>query len=285
MRYMTKEWYETLQKTSFHLNLKVSKKAGTYSEDYFKKLYKQKENEWLRLWSSVFEISLEGAILKDFNEQYADEMSLENSEFEKIKRKYIEQHKQEYIKSGKISEFNPEQEKLKFKQSLRRNIEDLKQELPEDILQNVADIRVLALQVASREVKQKITKYCKQNEKKVNSAIVAYQKEYSKQFQENEPGFVSELFLHDCTLLSCRKKGNDIVMTVDSSNGFTDISEIRMINCNVIKQDALLYGAWCLYEEVYKSGDRFEIHFLFQKKKRLIDFIVCVDDIEYKYNE
>ena len=42
MRYMTKEWYETAQKTSYHLGLKVSKKAETYSECYFKELYKQK---------------------------------------------------------------------------------------------------------------------------------------------------------------------------------------------------------------------------------------------------
>lgn len=245
MRYMTKEWYETAQKTSYHLGLKVSKKAETYSECYFKELYKQKENEWLELWKNVYGISIKNAILE---------------------------------------EFNPEQEKLKHKQALQRNVKSLREKIPEDILQNVADIRVLALQVASREVKQKITKYCKQNEKKVNIAIATYQKEYRKQFSEYEPAFASELFLHDCTLLSCRKKGNDIVITIDNSNGFTDISEIRMINCNIIKQDAPLHGAWCLYEEVYKSGDRFEIHFLFQKK-HLIDFIVCVDDIEYKYNE
>ncbi len=49
MQYMTKEWYETHQKTSFHLPLKVSKKAEVFSEDYFKKLYKSEEKAWLSL--------------------------------------------------------------------------------------------------------------------------------------------------------------------------------------------------------------------------------------------
>lgn len=284
MRYMTKEWYETVQKTSFYLNLKVSKKAETYSECYFKELYKQKENEWLELWKNVYEISIKNAILKEFYAEYGEGVSIDDFEFEKIKNTYIKHCKQKDEGFNNIPEFNPEQEKKKHKRALQRNVKCLREKIPEDILQNVADIRVLALRVASREVKQKITKYCKQNEKKVNIAIATYQKEYRKQFQENEPDFISELFLHDCTLLSCRKKGNDIVMTIDNSNGFTDISEIRMINCNIIKQDAPLHGAWCLYEEVYKSGDRFELHFLFQKKN-LIDFIVTVDDIKYKYND
>lgn len=43
MKYMSKEWYETMQKTDFHLLLRVSKKAGMFSEDYFKKLYKSEE--------------------------------------------------------------------------------------------------------------------------------------------------------------------------------------------------------------------------------------------------
>jgi hypothetical protein len=49
MKYMTKEWYETMQNTGFHLLLRVSKNAEVLSEDYFKKLYKREEKAWLRL--------------------------------------------------------------------------------------------------------------------------------------------------------------------------------------------------------------------------------------------
>ena len=159
----------------------------------------------------------------------------------------------------------------------------MKNSLPESILLKVADIRVLALNYASREVKQEITQFCKQNEKSTRAAMAAYQKQYRKQFKTGAPAFVEELNLHDCMVLSCRRAGNDVVMVLDNSGGFTNISTIRIKNCVVIKQDAPLHGAWCLYEEIYKAGESFEIHFLLDKNK-LIDYIIVADDLEYQYD-
>lgn len=85
--------------------------------------------------------------------------------------------------------------------------------------------------------------------------------------------------------MSCRKDGKDIVLFIDNSHGFTKINKIRMKNCNVIKQDAPLHGAWCLYEEIYKSGEKYEIHFLLLRKNKLIDYIVLVDDIDFQYDK
>ena len=59
MKYMTKDWYETMQKTDLHLLLKVSKKAAVFSEDYFKELYKREEKKWLQLQSEVSEVQFE----------------------------------------------------------------------------------------------------------------------------------------------------------------------------------------------------------------------------------
>ncbi|ODA39970.1 hypothetical protein DSBG_3261 [Desulfosporosinus sp. BG] len=35
MKYFTKEWYETCQKTSFHLSLEEDERAENFSEEYF----------------------------------------------------------------------------------------------------------------------------------------------------------------------------------------------------------------------------------------------------------
>ena len=282
MKYLTKEWYETMQKTDLHVLLKVSKKAETFSEDYFKSLYKREEKKWLKLQKEVSEVKFEDIYPEEFYAECADGSPLEESEFEEAKKAYYEQREQARASFDQIPAFDPEQERKNFKQSFKSNIGVLKSKLPEEILQMVADIRVLALDVASREVKQAITKFCKQNEKSVRKAMDDYQKQFSKQFKSTVPAFVSELFLHDCEVLSCRKKGSDILLTVDNSGGFTNISEIRMKNCTVIKQDAPLHGAWCLYEEIYKNGKRYEIHFLLQGNK-LIDYIVSTDGLEYRY--
>ena len=282
MKYMTKEWYETMQKTDLHLLLKVSKKAEIFSEDYFKELYNREEKKWLKLQKEVSEVKFEDVYPEEFYAENADGSPLEESVFEEAKKAYWEQREQARLNYNRFPPFDPERERKNFRQSIRNNIRVLKEKLPEDIIEKVADIRVLALDYASAEIKKEITKYCKQNEKNARSALAAYQRQYRKQFKTNEPDFAEELNLHDCEVRFCRRKGNDVVLTLDNSGGFTNITKIRMKNCEVVTQDSPLHGAWCLYEEIYKVGERFEIHFLMVKNK-LIDYIVSVDDLEYQY--
>ncbi len=283
MKYMTKEWYETMQKTDLHLLLKVSKTAEAFSEEYFRELYKREEKNWLKLQKDVSEVKFEDIYPEDYHAAYPDGTPLEESLLEEARKSYFEQREQARLKFNNRPEFNIEEKKKRFKQSFRYNLKLLKNSLPESILLKVADIRVLALNYASREVKQEITQFCKQNEKSTRAAMAAYQKQYRKQFKTGAPAFVEELNLHDCMVLSCRRAGNDVVMVLDNSGGFTNISTIRMKNCNVIKQDAPLHGARCLYEEIYKAGERFEIHFLLDKNK-LVDYIIVADDLEYQYD-
>ena len=282
MKYMTKEWYETMQKTDLHLLLKVSKTAEAFSEEYFRELYKREEKNWLKLQKDVSEVKFEDIYPEDYHAAYPDGTPLEESLLEEARKSYFEQREQARLKFNNRPEFNIEEKKKRFKQSFRYNVKRLKNSLPESILLKVADIRVLALNYASREVKQEITQFCKQNEKSTRAAMAAYQKQYRKQFKTGAPAFVEELNLHDCMVLSCRRAGNDVVMVLDNSGGFTNISTIRIKNCVVIKQDAPLHGAWCLYEEIYKAGESFEIHFLLDKNK-LVDYIIVADDLEYQY--
>lgn len=283
MKYLTKEWYETMQKTDLHLLLKVSKTAEAFSEEYFRELYKREEKNWLKLQKDVSEVKFEDIYPEDYHAAYPDGTPLEESLLEEARKSYFEQREQARLKFNNRPEFNIEEKKKRFKQSFRYNLKRLKNSLPESILLKVADIRVLALNYASREVKQEITQFCKQNEKSTRAAMAAYQKQYRKQFKTGAPAFVEELNLHDCMVLSCRRAGNDVVMVLDNSGGFTNISTIRIKNCVVIKQDAPLHGAWCLYEEIYKAGESFEIHFLLDKNK-LIDYIIVADDLEYQYD-
>ena len=279
MKYMTKEWYETMHNTSLHLLLNTSKKAEVFSEEYFRELYRREEKKWLELQKEVSEVRFEDVYPEEFYAECLDGTPLEGAEYEEARKAYFEEREQARASFDDKPKFDPEQERKIFKRSLHDNIAVLKKRLPEEILGKVADIRVLALDVASSEVKKEITRFCKRNEKSVRSARDAYQKQFRKQFGSNAPSFAEELCLHDCEVLSCRKKGRDIVLTVDNSGGFTNVNKILMKNCTIIKRDAPLCGAWCLYEEIYKTGEKYEIHFLMQKNK-LIDFIVSVDDLE-----
>ena len=282
MKYMTKEWYETMQKTDFHLLLRVSKKADVFSEDYFKKLYKSKEKAWLRLQEDVSKVQFEDIYPDEFQAEYADGHPLKPSEFEEAKKEYFEMREKARLNFVNTPAFDPEQEKKNFKQALQHNVKHLERNLPGEILQKIADIRVLALNHASADIKKEITAYCKENEKAVESATNAYWNEQKNSFKNGEPAFSENFNFHDCKVISCRNKGKDTVLTLDNSGGFISISQIIFKNCSILKQDTPLHRAWWLYDEMYKTDAGYEIHVLLQKKE-LIDFIVTVTDVEYKY--
>ncbi|MHC1694943.1 MAG: DUF4085 family protein [Eubacteriales bacterium] len=280
MKYMTKEWYETMQKTSFHLLLKVSKKAEVLSEDYFKRLYKSEEKACLKLQEDVSNVKFEDIYPDEFQADYADGRPLEPAEFEEAKKEYFRMREQACLSFANKPAFNTENEKKRFKQSFRYNIKHLERNLPNEILQKIADIRVLALNHASADIKKEITAYCKANEKAVESATKLYWNEYKKNFRSGELAFTENFSFHDCKVISCRKKGKDIVLILDNSGGFTAINQIILKNCMILKQYTPLHGAWWLYDKIYKTNDGYEIHILLQKNE-LVDFIVIVTDVEY----
>lgn len=282
MKYMTKEWYETMQKTHHHLSLKVSKEAEAFSEPFFKTIYELEEKKWLKLTKEIFELIV-NISPKEFFVKNIDGSPLKEEVLEKNEEECPEQYEQPRLNYVNRPPFDAERERKKFKQSLRRNIKYLKNTLPDEILKKVADIRVLALNYASDEVKKEISKYCENNEKIIKCATSAYQSHYEQEFKSNVPLFVKEMNLHDSMVLSCRRKGNDLLLTIDNTGGFTNICEIRFKNCNVIKKDKSLHGARFLYDEIYRCGERYEIHFLLEKNQ-LIDFIVSVENVEFKYN-
>lgn len=283
MKYMTKEWYGTMQKTDFHLSLKVSKKAEVFSEAYFEKLYRREEKEWLELQEEVANVTFEEIYPEEFeiHLENTDGSLIEGSELEELKREYFETREQACLSYEKNPPFDPEQEKKNFKEGFLYNIKHLRQNLPIEILEKVADIRVLALDRTSGQVKKEITAYCKANEEAVESAINAYWQEYKESFKNKEPDFAEAFDFHDCKVISCCTKDKDIILTLDNSGGFTRLSQVIFKDAAILKQDKLLDHAWWLYDEIYKTADGYEIHVLLEENE-LINFIVKASDVEYR---
>ena len=283
MKYLTKEWYDITQRAALNTMYKTSKKAETFSEEYFEMLYKREEKKWLKLQKEVSELTFDDIYPEEFYIEEDDDFPLDGVELEEAKKAYFEEREAARADFEEAPPFDPELEKENFRAFNQSTVDELKEYLPEEILRKVADIRVLALGYATAEVKRDIKEYRKKQLSIVTSAMKEYEKEYKRQFRSGSPSFAEELELHDCLVVSCRKKGKNVVMTLDNSSGFTDIREVKFKNCTVIKQDARLRGAWMLYKEIYKAGKRYEIHLLLQKDEQLIDYIVEADDVELKH--
>ncbi|WP_102272166.1 DUF4085 family protein [Cytobacillus massiliigabonensis] len=254
MKYFTKEWYELCQKTSFHLPLEEEKQAETFSEEYFQQLYNTELIRWL-----------------NFQEEVASIM-------ETAEKGNREDHSEN-------TPFNREHEIEQFHESFLFNQACLKKDLPETIVKEIADIRVFALNKATRSVINAVTKFCENNEK----AVAATSEEYRRYFKEASLAFdsviVENFGFHDCTIIKSVQDGKSVTLLLDPSGGFTNINEVTFENCTIIKQDDLLEDSWWLYEEVYKVYDKYEFHVLLQNSKMgLIDFIISADQVSFKSN-
>lgn len=223
MKYLTKEWYNTMQNTSHHLFLKEDIRASQYSEEYFQVLYKKEENKW-------------------------------NSNEYKV---------------------------IEFKDFFSDNMDMLKNNLPKSILNEVCDIRVLALNYATKEVIDKIKKFCKKNENIVQKAFDDYNKDFERQFRNCKPKFINEWGFHDCNIITFKKIDKDYHMNLDNTGSFTEINNVIFKNAKIIKQESDLNGTWWLYDEIYKTDDKYEIHVLLWKED-LIDFIIQCSDVVLK---
>ncbi len=262
MRYCTKEWYWTMQNTDIHLLLRVNKKAETFSEDFYRKLYAKKLDERLKIDKGCSEVKADEII---FEEEF------ENKEdFEQALREY------------KPPVFDPEQTKCEFAAQHRREIKRLRQSLPKEILDKTADVRVLVLDVASAEVKRLITAFCKENERKVQHAFKELHKAEKRDFgcEENMPEFCRES-LHDCTVTSCHIKGKDLVLDIDYHGGFTNAVNVIFKNAEVVEREERLAGAVWLYDEVYKCERGLEIHALLWRNGGGLRYLTvrCADAI------
>jgi len=226
MKYMTKEWYKTMQNTSDYLIIRhVGEKYNKVSEEIFKELYTKEK----QIKDKIFHFG-EPKMYKDFNDYF-------NSSLNRIRK------------------------------------------LPDTILNEVSDVRLLALGYATQKNYDRIKEYCINNSKIVEKTVDDYAKYIKKEFKNKIPNFEKESF-HDSQITNFIHKGNDYIFELDNEGSFTEINNIIFKNAEIIKQEFSIKDARWLYNEIYKIGDKYEIHLLlWASNDELIDFILTCDDI------
>lgn len=226
MRYMTKEWYNRMQKTDVACGIKIDENADKYSEEDFKKLY---------------ELTKNSALFRDFSQE-------------------------------------------SFEQQIQGGIYFFKRKLPSSILDNIKDIRILALGYATSETYNKIKEYSDNNENYVEKMMNDYDKVFEQQFSTNKPDFLENFSFHDSDIIKTEKINNDLILHLDNEYSFTNVNKIVFKDATIIKSDCPLKEerlCW-LYNEVYKINDGYEIHILLRDDD-LYDLVIqCSDVILYE---
>ena len=266
MKYFTKEFYvwERLSRISF--TLKKSKRAEQKDENFYQRVYNKK-------YAAFTDLEKTSDWYRDPNEElkklddYINEPEISDAE-RAVRRKIRDFHvilNAKRIESGIYFEYDEESAKRRFDERIRAKIE-LCRQLPKEILDKVADIRMLALEYASEEVKQLLTPYCA----KLRRTVQRIREKACAETNKAE-SYLSNVFglngYEDYLLTGLEEKDGDIYIKGER------LDELIIKQGEIIEgkgQTIYAYNAdrpnspWSrvIATELHRTADKFELHFL-----------------------
>ena len=145
-------------------------------------------------------------------------------------------------------------------------VKRMEESIPETILAEVADTRVLALDIATKEVRQKLKAWCEQNAKAADEMIKAYD------------GLALEESLHDSMLKTMEMKAETLTFKLECSA----VKKVVFKNYKMLEQGGYILGATWLNQEVYEAEGGREYHILLMKKDGKLAYLtVFAEEIEF----
>ena len=170
-----------------------------------------------------------------------------------------------------------------FEASHKENLDYVKANLPLDILEDVADIRVLALGSATREITDRIVRYCGQVNQRCEKVTAEYESEVEKLAGEigwTEINMLNRLTNSAIEVAEMDENGNFVFATSKEYTGVpcrADFIGAKVLNCD----EGLVGSAVAHFEILRGEGDSLVFSALCQKLDgTLIEFSAEMNDIE-----
>ena len=220
---------------------KVDKRAERFSQEYFEKLYRKWEKGLLdsseahskRSGQELYESLLLPPKDSPYMAEYSDE---EYEQWAQEVRERACECALAHVWECDHAPFDRAAEARKLRRWFRQDVRYWQETLPPEILQQIADIRVFALCRMSKAVKKPVTALRKAADARAAELQQAYADYYEEAFSENPPDF-ERVSLHDCVVLSCRKRGADLRLTPDNSGGFCSVTAVTFKTCTILEQE------------------------------------------------
>ena len=195
---------------------------------------------------------------EEFNEDYYKDL------YTRRRRAFVKEQKEVAEVLGE--EFSKAKAEVQFMENHERTVKSMEESIPQNILAEVADTRVLALDIATKEVRQKLKAWCESNKKEADAKAAAYD---GLQMEEN---------LHDAVIRTMEMKAETLTFKLDCS----DVKKVVFKNHKVLEQGGYVLGATWLYQEVYEAEGGREYHALLMKKDgKLAEMTVFAEEIEF----
>lgn len=161
-------------------------------------------------------------------------------------------------------------------------LKSLNDHLPISIRQQVADIRVLALRVTTKEIKRKLEKLYRMKRAEQERPFHEYHRVYkkiSKRIKKYVNFDVDYMNFHDSTVLSTHFENNDFIIELEGDYMPPEWLRLVFKNAKIIKHESDYLAAWWLDDEIYLTDDEIELHVLMRAK------ISDNDDVQLELRE
>ena len=241
-------------------NVRASRKAEVFSEAYFRSLYSRKLRSRLkRMWKfsmEAFELEWPAEFTR-LPEEFASA-----AEYEAARTEYMEKRR-EALDDWQPEPWDEDAERADFEQAYQLEMQHLSKTLPPEILNKVADIRVLALGMAAPDVKRDILALCAANERREEEWLRELQAHHGRLCEKYPGSFIERLYMHDAVFAGMRWQGGNLVLDMDGSGCLRETgSRAVFLDCEILKMQQDLIGSEWLYQEVHEAGGRFVVHVL-----------------------
>lgn len=245
IKYLTREWYTKSQLTGLHFGLRVHTRAN--SENIYERLYRRKERAFIKQEREIYNIDPRTFILGE------NLIPLEQIISTDVLSK---------AKTVVIPPFDIERCKQKFRERIEWQILYMKEQLPSEIYHRISDIRLLALGYCTSEIYADIKKFSIEN--RTQTKQIMDEQVRVRKLQEIPESISLNFNFHDCKVLQLEKcKEKNYIIHLDPSGGFTEYNKVTFVNAVVIREEPNIVGASWIYDEIYSTGNGYEVHVLF----------------------
>ena len=253
MRCFTEEWYQVAQFMDFYENLEESEQAAVFSEAYFQELYASREADMLEMQKLLPGMTFEG--MCGISEEMFSELEDAATQYQQVKEAF------ERMKKNR-GPFDEAKEKENFTAFFQGQIRILQENLPPEILNEVADIRVLALGAATAPVIEEITMFCEACRDAVYEIEEKYSRYWDKFLKTHPDSFVQNFSLQDSVILNLEQAEDQIVLHMDCALSTTKCSAIHLHHAKLVTCEELPERAEWLMDELYEENGSYELHIL-----------------------
>ena len=275
MRYLTKDWYEICQRTGLHYGMRVHREAGAFSETLYQRLYRRKEKAYIQSEREIYNFDPRYFLGRDRSSFVPADKFVRGEEI-KAEDIFIyqmtQEEKEKIQKMIEAYDQRPPFDEKKCKQEFRvmqetSRMEEAEERIPDEILRQIADMRVFCLGYCTKDVKVQLERVSRANDKIVKLGSEANAK---AQKAEDIPESIRKIHnFHDSIILEIsgssgfENRWDQFVIRMDPRGSFTECNKVTFQNADIIKQESNITGSCWLYCELYRIEKGYEVHILF----------------------